>query len=286
MVITNDTSASERNRGWYQTDLIEVNEPFRRLLEQYSKIPSSDVLDHAQRDKAFKSSPYPCIGLFRFTSLTLISHPLYDKIIGTLKSGSTDSSYLDIGCCFGQDLRQLVFDGVPSERLVGLDIERPLLELGYDLFLDRETLKSHFVIANVLEAQGKTWENLEERGFNVIHCSAVFHLFTLDGQITAAKHIARLVKKGGMIIGRQMGSVKPGDVSALTEGTFCYRHDVGTFDAMWKKVGEATQTRWKVEGIMDMVNVNHNNYLEDRDSRRLLFTVTRIDTAGFRSGAL
>ncbi|KAI1657749.1 hypothetical protein F4813DRAFT_359425 [Daldinia decipiens] len=274
-----DTSAFERNRGWYQTDLIEVNEPFHQLLERYSKIPSSDIIDHVKkiRDRAFESSPYPCIGLFRFTNLTLITHPLYDKIVGILKSESTDAAYLDIGCCFGQDLRRLVFDGVPSERLVGLDIERPLLELGYDLFLDRETLKSHFVIADILEAQGKTWESLEERGFDVIHCSAVFHLFTLDRQVIAAKHIARLVKKGGIIIGRQMGSVKPGDVPALTKGTFSYRHDVDTFDAMWKKVGEATQTRWNVEGVMDMVNINPNNYLEGEDSRRLLFTVTRIE---------
>ncbi|KAI2776633.1 hypothetical protein F4815DRAFT_334682 [Daldinia loculata] len=279
MAATVDASAFERNRGWYQTDLIEVNDPFHQLLEQYSKIPSSDIIDHVKniRDRAFESSPYPCIGLFRFTNLTLITHPLYDKIVSLLKSESADTAYLDIGCCFGQDLRQLVFDGVPSERLVGLDIERPLLELGYDLFLDRETLKSHFVIADVLEAQGKAWESLEERGFDVIHCSAVFHLFTLDQQITAAKHIARLVKKGGIIIGRQMGSVKPGDVPALTKGTFCYRHDVGTFDAMWKKVGEATQTRWNVEGIMDMVNISPNHYLEGEDSRRLLFTVTRIE---------
>ncbi|KAF3057258.1 hypothetical protein GL218_06082 [Daldinia childiae] len=279
MAAITDASAFERNRGWYQTDLIEVNEPFHQLLEQYSKIPGSDIVDHVKRirDRAFESSPYPCIGLFRFTNLTLITHPLYEKIVGLLKSESTETAYLDIGCCFGQDLRRLVFDGVPSKRLVGLDIERSLLELGYDLFLDRETLKSQFVIANILEAQGKTWESLEERGFDVIHCSAVFHLFTLDKQIIAAKHIARLVKKGGIIIGRQMGSVKPGDFPALTKGTFCYRHDVSTFDAMWKKVGEATQTRWNVEGIVDMVNISPNNYLEGEDSRRLLFTVTRIE---------
>ncbi|KAI1464057.1 uncharacterized protein F4812DRAFT_444376 [Daldinia caldariorum] len=85
----------------------------------------------------------------------------------------------------------------PSERLVGLYIERRLLELGYDLFHDRETLKSEFVRSDILKGQGKEWQDLEERGFDVIHCSAVFHLFTLDEELAAAKNIARLIKRGG-----------------------------------------------------------------------------------------
>ncbi|KAK6949322.1 hypothetical protein Daesc_009397 [Daldinia eschscholtzii] len=274
-----DVSSFERNRKWYQEDLAQVNEPIRRLLDEYSRVPSSEVVKHVKgiRDRAFAISPYPCIGLFRFTNLTLITHPLYNKIVELLKSDSKKASYLDIGCCFGQDLRQLVFGGVPSERLVGLDIERGLLDLGYDLFLDRETLKSDFVISDILKAQGKEWQSLEERGFDVIHCSAVFHLFTLEGQITAAKNIARLVKKGGMIVGRQMGNVKPGNFPALIEGSFCYQHDVGTFGEMWERVGEATQTCWKVEGTMDLININPIDTLEDEGSRRLLFTITRTE---------
>ncbi|KAI8963619.1 hypothetical protein F5Y11DRAFT_140023 [Daldinia sp. FL1419] len=279
MAATVDASVFERNRGWYQADLVEVNKPFRRLLEQYSKVPSSDVADHIKsiRDRAFASSPYPCIGLFRFTNLTLIAHPHYDKIIQRLKSDLGDPAYLDIGCCFGQDLRQLVFDGVPSERLVGLDIEKTLLDLGYDLFLDRESLKSNFVITDLFNAQGKVWESLEGRGFDVIHCSAFLHLFTLDVQTTAAKNIARLVKRGGMIVGRQMGNLKPREVSSVKKGVLCYRHDVGTFEAMWRRVGEATNTRWNVEGTMDMVGIKAENVLEDQNTRRLLFTVTRIE---------
>ncbi|KAI1479301.1 hypothetical protein F4774DRAFT_418889 [Daldinia eschscholtzii] len=245
------------------------------LSVDFSKnIPRYQVLKLSSTSKIY---PYPCIGLFRFTNLTLITHPLYDKIVELLESDSARASYLDIGCCFGQDLRQLVFNGVPSERLVGLDIERGLLDLGYDLFLDWETLKSDFVISDILKAQGKEWQSLEERGFDVIHCSAVFHLFTLEGQITAATNIARLVKKGGIIVGRQMGNVKPGNFPALIEGSFCYQHDLETFGEMWKRVGETTQTRWKVEGTMDLININPNKTLEDEGSRRLLFTITRTE---------
>ncbi|KAH8657963.1 hypothetical protein BX600DRAFT_499995 [Xylariales sp. PMI_506] len=279
MAATNETSLPERNRGWYQDDVIEVNEPIRNLLENYSKVLSSEVVKHVNtiRERGFAANPYPCIGLYRFTILTLRTHPLYEEIVQRLRSPGV--TYMDIGCCFGQDLRQLVLDGVPSENLIGLDIERPLMELGYELFLDRETLKSRFVVADVFKGAllGKDWTDLEERGADVIHCSAFFHLFTLEEQITAGKHIAKLLKKGAVMVGRQIGSTKPGDVPAIKEGSFSYRHDVATLDAMWKEVGEATQTRWKVEGTMDMVGVNTSSPVEDENSRRLLFTITRID---------
>lgn len=252
------------------------------------------------------------------------THPLYDTIVERLKATDTDeTTYLDVGCCFGQDLRQLVHDGVPSDRLIGLDIAGVLMELGYDFFHDRETLESKFVVADVFKGpeQGSVWTQLQERGVDVMHCSAFFHLFTLEEQVAAAKHLAGLVKRGGIIVGRQIGSVKPGNVPAIKEQSFSYRHDVNTFEAMWREVGEATQTRWKVEGTMDsgyrpyffiffsraslvsvstpigggvlspntpttskvltyhatVIGINTNSPVEDENSRRFLFTVTRIE---------
>lgn len=46
MAATNETTSPERNRGWYQDDLVDVNEPMRKLLENYSKVPSSEVVRH------------------------------------------------------------------------------------------------------------------------------------------------------------------------------------------------------------------------------------------------
>jgi SAM-dependent methyltransferase len=238
----------------------------------------SDVSD-TQRERGFAANPYPCIGLYRFTNLTLLTHPLYNNIVSRLKD-EKDAVYLDVGCCFGQDLRQLVQDGVPSERLTGLDIAGPLIELGYNLFLDKATLQSRFIVADVFQgpAQGHVWTELEKSGgFDVVHCSAFFHLFTLEEQITAAKQLARLVKKGGIIVGRQIGSVKPGDLPAIKEQTFSYRHNVESFNAMWEKVGEVTSTRWEVGGTMDMVGVKPDSPVEDENSRRLLFSITRVE---------
>lgn len=43
----------------------------------------------------------------------------YASIIERLKAGST---LLDIGCFLGQDLRRLVADGAPPDKLYAIDI--------------------------------------------------------------------------------------------------------------------------------------------------------------------
>lgn len=232
-----------------------------------------------QRAQGFASNPYPCIGNYRFLNLTLINHPLYESIVSKLKSDSS-STYLDIGCCFGQDLRQLVLDGVPSSQLVGIDIEGPLLDLGYELFLDQKTLDSRFAVVDVFNAaQNASWTSLVKTGADVVHCSAFFHLFPLQQQIDAAKIIAQMVKKGGVIVGRQSGSVKPAEVPAVKAGTTSFRHDLSTLSNMWRIVGVKTGTKWNVEGTLDEVGLQTriNNSVEDENSRRLLFTVRRED---------
>ena len=46
MAANKDTSFPERNRKWFRQDLTEVNEPIRKLLEEYSKVPGSEVVRH------------------------------------------------------------------------------------------------------------------------------------------------------------------------------------------------------------------------------------------------
>ncbi|KAJ5128112.1 hypothetical protein N7448_008891 [Penicillium atrosanguineum] len=281
MAAINDSDA-ERYQKWYDPDLEEVNPQIRHLLETYSNIRPADVVSHVNKIRArgFAANPYPCIGNYRFLNLTLLTHPLYKSIISKLQSNSF-AIYLDLGCCFGQDLRQLVLDGVPSSQLVGLDIEGPLMDLGYELFRDRGTVESKFVVVDIFqgEAQGEPWTELVAKGADVVHCSAFFHLFPLALQVDAAKVISRVVRKGGIIVGRQSGSVKPAEVPAIKAGTTSFRHDLNTLAEMWENVGMETGTKWKVDGSLDEVGLQTKikNAVEDENSRRLLFTITRVE---------
>ncbi|KAJ5750154.1 hypothetical protein N7533_007182 [Penicillium manginii] len=96
-------------------------------------------------------------------------------------------------------------------------------------------------------------------------------------QLEAAKSIAKLDKNGGIIVGRQSGSVKLSEVPAIKPDSTSFRHDVSTLADLWDKVGAATGTKWTVEGSLDEVGVQNKgkNAVEDENSRRLLFTITR-----------
>ena len=54
MAATNDTSFPERNKGWYPEDLTEVNEPIRKLLEGYSKVPGGEIVKHVNQIVSFQ----------------------------------------------------------------------------------------------------------------------------------------------------------------------------------------------------------------------------------------
>lgn len=48
-----------------------------------------------------------------FLQLNMSLSPAYDEVLSRLKN---EQRLLDLGCCFGQDIRKLVHDGVPSEN--------------------------------------------------------------------------------------------------------------------------------------------------------------------------
>ena len=190
-----------------------------------------------------------------------------------------------MGCCFGQDLRQLVADGVPSENIYGLDVERPLIDLGYDLFMDRDKLRSTFVVRDVFDKDAD-WSPLEGK-MDIIHASAFFHLFPWPKQAEVGRVLVRLarLKSSSIIIGRQMGSLTPGEFPSMVEGSTGYRHNVDSLQRLWDEVGAMTGSRWTVEGTLDTVALmgigelskdsENKSVFSDPNMRRLLFTIRR-----------
>ena len=178
---------------WYHDNITEIDPTTRQLLEERG-IPPDGVLDHVQaivntlpsclpdptpltpilqRDKAWTIYPYPCIGMFSFTRLHLISHPLYTStILPALLSGAT---LLDLGAGFSTDFRALVSAGVPSKQLTALDEHDGFWKLGIELFRDEETMKARFVVADMTDLASVP-ENMLG-AFDMVWAGASFHLF-------------------------------------------------------------------------------------------------------------
>ncbi|KAL8671555.1 MAG: hypothetical protein Q9168_003940 [Polycauliona sp. 1 TL-2023] len=230
----------------------------RALFEQYSNIPPEDVEPHLYdiRHRAWSLHKYPCIGQWVFLLPRMLQSPWYPAILHRLLQQQS-SSILDIGCCFGQDLRFLAAAGVPSDRMRASDIEASFWDLGFDLFRDRESFKARFIQANILDKESPL---AVVRGkVDILLANQVFHLFNRERQVAMAKNIVGLGSRDAWVVGWQVGSshgralpidTQTGGHSGSAGSDTRLFHNDRTWQELWQEVGEATGTEWAVETSM------------------------------------
>lgn len=211
--------------------------------------------------------------------MSISHHPLYTTILDRVKSGDR---LLDLGCCFGQDIRKLVSDGAPSENLVGSDLSPAFLDLGYDLFLDRETLKSKFYAADVFDVESDLLK-AEKGKLAIVHAASVIHLFDLPAQKKVVKMIIELLKPeaGSLVVGRQVASMVPGDkANSIDPNKRMFWHNDETFVNMWDDVGkEMGGVKFEVKADLRQNKEwtrNTKNPSHDENFRVLTFSVKRL----------
>lgn len=168
-------------------------------------------------------------------------------------------------------------DGVPSENLAGVELEAGFVDVGYELFGDRDTLKTKFVVGNILDDDGIVLRELGGQ-FDVVQLAMILHLFTWEQQVRVFKHAIRLLKPdgGGTIIGQAAGNLDGISSSSWRKGTF--RHNGETLKKLIDEVGTASGTRWDVRASLDKGpsrNYGKRTWDDDPKTRRLVFEVRR-----------
>ncbi|KAL1639309.1 hypothetical protein SLS58_008022 [Diplodia intermedia] len=243
--------STSKDSPWYFNDIDTLTPESRDLLEKYSGISPEKVEAHF---------PYPCIGSFRFLDLAMYKEPYYPEILSRVRNGE---KLLDLGCCFGQELRKLAHDGAPPSSLYGSDLRPDFLSLGHALFLDEAKLPTspHFIAADILADPSSPSSPLHRQlagTVSIVHASAFFHLFSRDDQLRAAESVVALLKPepGVAVVGAQIGTPTPGVAESWTRGMKSPRfsHNVESWARLWDEVGTRTGTRWElVEGRLTKV---------------------------------
>lgn len=231
----------------------------------------------AQRDRAWEVKAYPCIGQFRFLDLSMMRLDVYPRILESLKSGG---KLLDLGCCLAQDIRKLVADGVPAENLYGVEYEAPFIDIGYDLFKDRDTLKSHFMQGDVLEKSPEAPLNKLKASIDIIHLGMVLHVFDREEQLTALERCVEILKSqpGTLIVGQAVGHAE-GKLSPAAEGRYSFKHSDKTFRELISDLERRTGATFRVKAELDQgLGIGNGKRKWDLDdkTRRLTFEVERI----------
>ncbi|KAI8293224.1 Methyltransferase trt5 [Colletotrichum sp. SAR 10_98] len=282
--VDNTILMGERNRQapWYTPTMEkEISPETRDLLENYAHVAPEDIQEHimTMRDKIWEVFPYPCVGHFSFLDLNLRHRAVYPSLVARLQEPG--ARHLEVACCIGQDLRKMVYDGVPSQNITAIEIEQGYIDAGYDLFRDRDTLKTTFVNADMLDDKSAKLNALEGQ-FDSAHLGLCLHLWNRGDQMTVLKRVIRLLKQkpGVVMVGHAVGHADGLELPGMFNKP-SLRHNLQTWESMWVDISKATGTRWKLKtevsdqiGTMDGPGAKKPAWW-DKDWRFVAFEVTR-----------
>ncbi|KLO19218.1 hypothetical protein SCHPADRAFT_843881 [Schizopora paradoxa] len=262
------------------------------------------------QNEAVKIHPYPCIRTFDFVKLRISTLPSYNAFLEASKHRA-DPLFLDVGACFGTDLRKVATDGFPVRNLIGIDLRREFWDLGHKLYRSTEkTFPATFIHGDILddvvlsegiirygrqaacdsELKGRdplslTSLNPLQGRIDFIYVSNLFHLFTEAQQVLAARKLASLLSPipGSMIFGAHMGrpqkglrtEAPPPKPGYLGSDMFC--HSAESWKEMWEgEVFERGTVKVETE-LVDPHREDLRKMLEPGAIHyQLLWSVTRL----------
>ncbi|KAE9392994.1 hypothetical protein BT96DRAFT_1023274 [Gymnopus androsaceus JB14] len=210
--------------------------------------------------KAFSIYPYPCIRLFDFARLQLGQLPAYEQLI-KLGKERKNAILIDVGCCFGSDIRKAVRDGYPVQNTLSLDLRKDLWDLGHELFkstphsfpasfMEGDILSPGFLSAVPPFAKDSapatavpSLENItslnELHGFvSAISMNHFFHLFSETQQEQIAYGVAGLLSSepGSMILGEHGGRSVKGFWAPGGSNLRMFCHSPESWKELWEGI--------------------------------------------------
>jgi hypothetical protein len=160
------------------------------------------------------------------------------------------------------------------------DLKKNFWDFGYDMFLDKSTLKTTFTEADIFDTDSQLKQVNGQ--IDMVNAASFFHLFNWDDQVKAAKRTIQLLKPvpGSLIIGRQGGRVEAGSLtySTVKDGMSAFWHSVKSWKKFWEQVGQETGTEWKVDAVLgeEELSKRMKTKLIPDGTRFMTFTIRRV----------
>ncbi|KAF9267342.1 hypothetical protein L218DRAFT_1074108 [Marasmius fiardii PR-910] len=250
-------------------DQLVLDEAETEFYKRHTGInDEKELKDHVSgvASKAYEIYPFFTIKSYNFMRFPILrSTAAYQRLL-ELGSSRQNDHFLDLGCCFGSDIRRAIEDGFPAHRIIASDLHADLWKFGLQMFnTDPLIFPVVFIPGNILDStfidiQPPLTEPMTDispqalqsliqscertlnplRGhFCAIHTSNFFHLFNKEEHVLIAKKLASLLSPlpGSIIFGshiRTSGPQPEEGPSKNQTGRSFYRHTVDSWKRMWE----------------------------------------------------
>ncbi|KAL0480261.1 methyltransferase [Acrasis kona] len=218
-----------------------------KFLQAYSKEEDLRVLKKrvidVRKESIEKNHVYRCIQHIMFLETRFDKHQLYPEMINKLKTDQS-SRILELGCCFGTDVRKLLMDGVSSDQIVASDLIPDFWNLGKKLYQDDQivnqikTVWGDFATSNAQEGVDIEKENWNS-SFDFIASWFVLHVFSKQQCENFLKNVFKCLKNDGVYVGMCALSEKEGEwlKGENTSSTPRYLHSVSSLKSLLQGIG-------------------------------------------------
>jgi len=175
---------------------------------------------------------YRCIERFMFLKPRLSKHFAYQSLLAKLKSVDqplqSSKKVIDLGCCFGQEVRQLILEGISTKDIYAADIHDGYWNAGREFFMDNLSHLSTKLdgITTIFEDFAKPYPLTNDytdrvvdslaNNFEAVICQMVFHVLTKEQTENLTKRMGDMLKNGGILIGSCVGSREEAACSGTT----------------------------------------------------------------------
>ena len=130
----------------------------------------------------------------------ICTHPLYEKVIKQKKI-----KILDNGCGLGINTRFLLFDGLQKNQIKASELDQKSLDLGFELFRDRNILDDIFVKSDAKEISNTFSKN----SFTVIYNGFLLHQFKTENDLRIVlEENKKILAHNGEYFGMTRGTYK------------------------------------------------------------------------------
>lgn len=155
-----------------------------------------------------------------FLEARIAKHPFYTDFLSAVSQHQDESDkprVMDIGCCYGTDVRKLILDGVPPSHITAVDLHPGYWDMGKKLFQHGDERRRDQIqgVRTVFGDMAGPINTAEEDIVDVQRLAAtqhfasaiaVLHVFGREQCNAFLRRVARCLVKGGVFYGTTAGA--------------------------------------------------------------------------------